>query len=56
MLVVLVGLMLPVSPLAGSLGFVPLPPAYFVFLGGVTITYFALVELVKRRLMGRILA
>lgn len=55
-LVVLVGLILPVSPLAGPLGFVPLPPTYFVFLGGVTITYLAFVELVKRQMMGRILA
>ncbi len=29
----------------------PLPGAYFVFLGGVTITYLVLVEVVKRRLM-----
>jgi hypothetical protein len=28
---------------------------YFVFLGGVTMTYLALVELVKRRLMRKLL-
>ncbi len=54
-LVVLTGVMLPFTPLAGPLGFVPLPGAYFVFLGGVTIAYLVLVEVVKRRLMGRLL-
>ncbi|PYM13456.1 MAG: magnesium-translocating P-type ATPase, partial [Candidatus Rokuibacteriota bacterium] len=52
-LIVLVGLALPFSPLAGALGFVPLPFEYFVFLAGVTVTYLGLVELVKRRLMVR---
>jgi P-type Mg2+ transporter len=54
-LVVLIGVMLPFSPLAATLGFVPLPGAYFVFLGGVTLTYLVLVEVVKRRLMRRLL-
>jgi Mg2+-importing ATPase len=54
-LVVLIGVMLPFTPLAGPLGFVPLPGAYFVFLGGVTIAYLVLVEAVKRRIMGKLL-
>ena len=54
-LVVLIGVILPFTPLAATLGFVPLPGAYFVFLGGVTLTYLALVEVVKRRLMRRLL-
>jgi Mg2+-importing ATPase len=54
-LVVLIGVMLPFTPLAAPLGFVPLPGAYFAFLGGVTITYLVLVEAVKRRMMGRLL-
>jgi Mg2+-importing ATPase len=54
-LVVLIGVILPFTPLAATLGFVPLPGAYFVFLGGVTMTYLALVEVVKRRLMRRLL-
>jgi P-type Mg2+ transporter len=54
-LVVLVGGILPFTPLAATLGLVPLPGAYFVFLGGVTTTYLALVELVKRRLMRKLL-
>jgi P-type Mg2+ transporter len=54
-LVVLIGVILPFTPLAATLGFVPVPGAYFVFLGGVTLTYLALVEVVKRRLMRRLL-
>jgi Mg2+-importing ATPase len=50
-LVVIVGVMLPFTPLAATLGLVPLPGAYFVFLGGVTLTYLGLVEMVKRRVM-----
>ena len=49
------GVILPFTPLASTLGFVPLPGAYFVFLGGATTTYLILVELVKRRLMRRLL-
>ena len=54
-LVVLIGVILPFTPVAATLGFVPLPGAYFVFLGGVTLTYLILVEVVKRRLMRRLL-
>ena len=54
-LVALIGVILPFTPLAATLGFVPLPGAYFVFLGGVTMTYLVLVELVKRRLMRKLL-
>ena len=50
-LVVAAALVLPVSPLAGSLGFVPPPWAYFAFLGAATVTYLMVVELVKRRLL-----
>ncbi len=49
--VIIIAVILPFSPLAGILGFVPLPPAYFVFLTAATVTYLFLVELVKRRLM-----
>ncbi|HEY1391089.1 MAG TPA: magnesium-translocating P-type ATPase [Ktedonobacterales bacterium] len=51
--VVLVGMLLPVTPLAGALGFVPLPPLYFLFLLVATITYLALVQVVKGVLMRR---
>ncbi len=48
---VLVGLALPFTPLAGPLGFGPLPVGYFLFLAGATSTYLLLVEVAKRRLM-----
>jgi P-type Mg2+ transporter len=51
--IVLVGLLLPFSPLATVFGLTPLPAMFFLFLGGTVITYLLLVELVKRRLMGR---
>jgi Mg2+-importing ATPase len=34
---------------------VPLPPVYFMFLVGAIVTYLALVEAVKRRLIGRLI-
>lgn len=48
-----VSLVLPFSPLASLLGFVPLPPAYFVFLAVVVSTYLLLVEFAKRPLFRR---
>ncbi len=53
--VVLVGLLLPFTPLAPTLGFVPLPPLYFAYLVLFTATYLGLVELVKRRLMRKLM-
>ncbi len=53
LLVVLIGIVLPFSPLAKVFGFTPLPGMFFLFLGVTVITYLLLVELVKRRLMGR---
>jgi Mg2+-importing ATPase len=55
-LIVLIGTMLPFSPLAGMLGFVALPLTFFLFLAGATVTYLALVEVVKRRLIRRLVA
>jgi Mg2+-importing ATPase len=52
-LVVLVGLILPYTPLAGPLKFVPLPGLYYLFLAGAILAYLLLVEVVKRRLMHR---
>jgi len=48
--IVLIGLLLPYTPLAAPLGFKPLPSMYFVFLAGATATYLLLVEVVKYRL------
>ena len=53
LLIVALGILLPYTPLAHPLGFVPLPPLYFLFLAGMTVIYLFLVELVKRRLMRR---
>ena len=51
--IVAIGTLLPYSPLAGILGFVPLPAPYFAFLILSVITYLFLVELAKRRLFGK---
>ena len=53
LLIVAFGLALPFTPLASSLGFVPLPPAFFAFLIVATGTYLALVEVAKRRILRR---
>ena len=55
LLAVLIGMLLPFSRLAGPLGFVPLPGGFFTFLAAVTITYLWLVEIVKRRLVRRLI-
>lgn len=52
-LIVVVGILLPFSPLARILGFTPLPGPYFTFLAISTITYLLLVEIGKRMLMQR---
>jgi Mg2+-importing ATPase len=52
--IVLIGMLLPFSPLAGPLGFVPLPAGFFLFLGAVTVTYLLLVEIAKRQLITRL--
>ena len=51
--VVAIGMYLPFSPLAGMLGFTPLPAAYFAFLVIATGTYLLVVEFAKRRLLSR---
>jgi Mg2+-importing ATPase len=52
--IVIVGIVLPFSPLATILGFTPLPGPYFTFLAISTVTYLILVEVAKRRLMSRL--
>jgi P-type Mg2+ transporter len=51
--IVLIGTLLPYTPLAGALGFVPLPAIYFLFLFGTVVTYLLLVEVGKRWLLRR---
>ncbi|MFY9611466.1 MAG: magnesium-translocating P-type ATPase [Blastocatellia bacterium] len=53
--VVIAGIVLPLTPLGEVLGFTPLPATYFLFLMGMTVSYLLLVEIVKRRLMRRLL-
>jgi P-type Mg2+ transporter len=50
--IVVAGIILPYSPLAGVFGFEPLPGRYFLFLTATTFTYLGLVELAKRYLLG----
>jgi len=51
LLIVAVAVALPFMPFAAALGFVPLPAPFFVFLTLVTVTYLAVVEVVKRWLL-----
>ncbi|STX44027.1 magnesium transporter [Legionella donaldsonii] len=53
LMVVTVSILLPFSPLASALGFVPLPISFFFFLTLATIGYLYLVEVIKNKLMGR---
>ena len=55
LLIVVVGILLPYTPLAAPLGFVPMPAGYLLFLAVATATYLVLVEFGKRRLMRRLL-
>jgi Mg2+-importing ATPase len=48
-------MVLPFTPLAELMGFVALPLSYFLFMGGFTVTYLILVEIVKRRLFRQML-
>jgi Mg2+-importing ATPase len=51
--VVALGAALPYTPLAPWLGMVPLAPAYLAFVAVVVPSYLMLVEVAKRRLLGR---
>ena len=47
-LIIVIGLIIPFTPLAETLSMVPLPPTYFLWLLGILIAYSILIELVKR--------
>jgi Mg2+-importing ATPase len=47
------GMVIPVTPIAPALGFVPLPPAYLAFVALTTCAYLAVVEAAKRHLVRR---
>jgi Mg2+-importing ATPase len=46
-IIVAAGAWLTVSPLANALGFVPLPPRYWLFLAGMLLGYAVLTQVVK---------
>jgi P-type Mg2+ transporter len=52
--IVVIGVLLPISPLARILGFTPLPGPFFVFLIISIVTYMLLVELAKRLLFSKL--
>jgi Mg2+-importing ATPase len=53
--VVIAGIVIPFTSLGRVLGFVSLPLSFLLLLVGATITYLLLVEVVKRKLMRRLL-
>ena len=53
--VVLIGMVIPFTPLADLMGFVALPPIYFLIMAIYIATYLLLVEIVKRRLFKQML-
>ena len=52
----LAGMLLPFTPIAAALGLVAVPALYFAYVAAVVVVYLALVEVVKRRTMTRVLA
>ncbi|MDE3101114.1 MAG: magnesium-translocating P-type ATPase [Chloroflexota bacterium] len=56
LVVVAAALLLPFTPVAPVLGFVALPAAYFAFLAAAALAYLGMVEVVKRRVMGALIA
>jgi Mg2+-importing ATPase len=47
MIIVTAGALLTVSPLAGALGFVPLPSLYWLLLAAMMISYIILTQMIK---------
>ena len=45
--VLAIGIALPLTPLAGTLGFTPLPWSYFIALTVLVVAYLALIEVAK---------
>jgi Mg2+-importing ATPase len=54
--IVAIGAVLPLTPIAGLLGFTVPPIGYLVFVAGATIAYLLLVEIAKRPLVRRLLS
>lgn len=49
-----IAFILPYTPLAAAIGFVPLPLSFYLFLGSIILIYLSLVEFAKRKLMENI--
>ena len=47
LLIMAIGAYLPYSPVAPALGFVPLPPVYWLLLLGTLLCYVGLTQLIK---------
>jgi Mg2+-importing ATPase len=52
--IVVIGLVLPATPVATFLGFTRLPASYFAFLVPATLTYLVMVDVAKRQLVRRL--
>jgi P-type Mg2+ transporter len=52
--VVVIGVVLPATPVATFLGFTRLPASYFAFLIPATLTYLVMVEVAKQHLVRRL--
>ena len=52
--VVIAGMVLPYTSVAHSLGLIPLPVSYYLFVAAEVVTYLVLVEFVKHRVMQRL--
>jgi Mg2+-importing ATPase len=51
LIIVAIGVLLPFTPVASTLGFVPLPTIYLAFVAAATVIYLLLVEIGKRFLL-----
>lgn len=46
-LIIVIGIVLPFTPIGHSVGMISLPPAYFLWLAGILSGYFLLMQIVK---------
>lgn len=53
LIVMMAAVVLPFSFIGSAIGFVPLPPAYFLWLGGILVSYCLAVQVVKRWYLAR---
>jgi P-type Mg2+ transporter len=51
--VMLVAVLLPFSSIGSAIGFVPLPPVYFFWLGGILLAYCVAVHATKKWYLAR---